>query len=131
MRKPTKAMLFDPFEQATRQIIYDRTDRSTVEGALGGAVLGTPIFVAGLARWIAYSRVGPEGSAGLGLRVVPDDTESIFAGPVLLVSKRGLYEYDVDVDLLWPTFAFWWTADNEQTTFKLGRSYASPRSAGR
>jgi hypothetical protein len=67
----------------------------------------------------------------LGLRVIPDGTEYIFAGPVVLVSKRGLYEYDVDFDLLWPTFDFWWTAETDQTKFKLGRSYASPRCAER
>jgi hypothetical protein len=131
LRKPTKAMLFDPVERATHQIIYDRTDRSSVDGALGGAVLATPICVAGLARWTAYARAGPAASAGLGLRVIPDGTESIFAGPVLLVSKRGLYEYDVDLDLLWPTFDFWWTAENDQTKFKLGRPYVSSRFARR
>jgi hypothetical protein len=127
LSKPTKAMLFDPVEQATQQIIYDRTDRSTVEGVLGGAVLATPIFVTGLARWTAYARAEPEALAGLGLRVIPDGREYILAGAVVLVSKRGLYEYDVDLDLLWPTFDFWWTAENDQTKFKLGRPHVSSR----
>ena len=127
MRKPTKAMLFDPVAQSTHQITYDRTDRRTVEAALGGTVLATPIIVTGLARWTVYVREQASASAGFGLRVIPDGTEYIFAGPVVLVSNRGLYEYDVDLDLLWPTFDFWWSVDGDRSNFKLGHRYDSLR----
>lgn len=120
-------MLLDPVRRETSLVTYDRTNHETVRGALGGSAVGTEIRIQGFVRWIVYSRVRTDSDLlreGVAIRTILTGEELIFEGICLLVSKRGLYEYSVDLDLLWPTFEFRWI-DGECTTqtFRLGQQY--------
>jgi hypothetical protein len=132
LRKPTKAMLFDPVRRETSVTTYDRTDPETMQTVLGGSAVGTEIRVQGFVRWVVYSRATSESEprrAGIAIRTIPMDEELLFEGASLLVSKRGLYEYSVDLDLLWPTFEFRWIGGEDAgEAFRLGQQHVGYRS---
>lgn len=120
-------MLLDPVRRETDVVTYDRTNFETVRAALGGGAVGTEICIQGFVRWVVYSGVRKDSDPLRGcvaIRTILTGEELIFEGTCLLVSKRGLYEYSVDLDLPWPTFEFRWI-DGEWTTetFRLGQQY--------
>lgn len=120
-------MLLDPIRREASVVTYDRTNPETLRAVLGGSAAGTEIRIQGLVRWIVYSRVRTDSEplrGGVAVRTIPTGEEIIFEGACLLVSKRGLYEYSVDLDLLWPTFEFRWIdAECPTETFRLGQQY--------
>lgn len=119
--------MLDPVRRETSLVTYDRTNPATARAWLGGNAAGTEIRIKGFVRWVVYSRVRTDTDplrGGVAIRTISTGEELMFEGICLLVSKRGLYEYSVDLDLLWPTFEFRWI-DGECTTetFRLGQRY--------
>ena len=91
LRKPTKAMLFDPVARETGVTVYDRANPDTLQTILGGHVMTTPIYIDSVVRWVVHSRAdGGDGGCqyGIAMRIILAGEDQIFYGSALLAGKR-------------------------------------------